>query len=409
MSFLPSARLAEARSINSREKRLILACLGIVALVAVVVAMLAPREDDDDPTPSSFSSTSHGAKAAYLTLAEAGYRIERSDRPLRELAAEADAHTVLILAEPWTVDPEAQNAVKTILDRGGRILAAGVNGAALLPGNEAERNPGFSANNYDCAAQPEGFDALAGAGTPHIHPVARWMTVQPNQRAEYYCDGSAVVVTYPAGRGTAVWWASSMPLENASIGRDGDLSLLLASVGPGEQARVVWDESLHQSPPGLWSYAEGTPAHLLWMQLVLVAVLLILSFSRRSGPMVPDPVVRRDQSLEFVSSLGALYDKAGASAAAVRAASDRLRLSLGRTLRRGDVEELVSVANARAGRSLEGLRQTLTECDAAENAPTGSLSPAYALRLVHKLWAYERETRNTHLQLQIILPRKNTK
>lgn len=408
MSFIPSARLAEARSISSREKRLVTTCLGMVVLVAVLVAILAPREDNDDLTPSSYASTSHGTKAAYLALADAGYRIERWERPLPDLTAETDAHTILILAEPWTVDAESQSAVKTILDRGGHVLATGVNGAALLPGSEGELNPSFFAN-HDCAAQPEGFDALAAAGTPHLRPIARWKTVQPNQRAEYYCDDLAAVVTYPVGRGTVVWWASSMPLENASIARDGDLSLLLASLGPIEQTRIVWDESLHQSAPGLWSYAEGTPAHLLWIQLAFVAILLVLSFSRRSGPLVPDPVVWRDQSLEFVSSLGALYDKACASEAAVKAASDSFHLSLGRTLRRGELEELVSVANARAGRSLEGLRETLTECDEAENAIAGSLSPARALRLVQKLWSYEREVRSAHLQLQLILPRKKTK
>ena len=408
MNFVPSAYLADARSISSRDKRLVFGCLAIVALVAVVVAVLAPREDDDDPTPSSYASSSHGAKAAYLSLAEAGYRIERWERPLRELAAETDAHTTLILAEPWRVDSETRSAVKAILDRGGRVLATGVNGAALLPEGEAQPDPGFSANS-DCVAQPEGFDMFASGGTPHLRPVTRWQTVQPNQRAQYYCGDSAVVVTYPVGQGTAVWWASSMPLENASIARDGDLALLLASLGRVDHTRIVWDESLHQSAPGLWSYAEGTPVHLLWIQLALITTLLVLSFSRRSGPLVPDPIVSRDRSLEFVSSLGALYDKADASEAAVKVASDRFRLSLGRTLKRGELEELVSVANARAGHSLDGLRETATECDEAENALTGSLPPARALRLVQKLWAYEQETRSTHLQIQPTLPRKKTK
>lgn len=409
MSSASVAHLAETSSVASRDKRIIFACLGIVAIMVVLVAVLAPREGDDDPTPSSYAATSHGAKAAYLALAEAGYRIERWERPLGELAAESDDHTVLILAEPWSSDSEARSAVKTILERGGRVLATGINGAALLPGGEAQANPGFTAR-YDCAAQPEGFDPLASSGTPHLYPFARWKTVQPNQRAEYYCNSSAVVVTYPVGRGTAVWWASSMPMENASIARDGDLALLLASIGANSQVRIVWDESLHQVPSaGLWSYANGTPLHLLWLQLALVAGFLIMSFSRRSGALVPDPVAQRDRPLEFASSLGALYEKADASQVAVKAAFDRFRLSLGRTLRRGDMEELVSIANARAGQSLDGLRETLIECNEAENAHTGELSSGRALRLVQKLWMYEHELRSTRVQLQPTLPRRKTK
>src|ERR1035441_2457733 len=87
-------------SLNPRDRRLMLACLIIVALAAGVVALFAPQEDDDNAVPSSFSSGTHGAEAAYRRLERSGYHVERWERPLSELAEQSDAHTVVILADP---------------------------------------------------------------------------------------------------------------------------------------------------------------------------------------------------------------------------------------------------------------------------------------------------------------------
>jgi hypothetical protein len=70
-------------------------------------------------------------------------------------------------------------------------------------------------------------------------------------------------------------------------------------------------------------------AYLLSARLILVAILLLLSNSHRSGPLLPDPFVARDVQLEFGHSLGALYEKAGATNTTVRVAYDRFRLMLG--------------------------------------------------------------------------------
>jgi hypothetical protein len=124
---------------------------------------------------------------------------------------------------------------------------------------------------------------------------------------QYTCRGNAVVVSFPASHGQVIWWADSQPLENGFVLKDGDLALLLASLG-AKGDRIVWDESLHNDEAGLWTYANGTPVHLLWAQLAVVALLLVLSFSRRSGPLRTVTVVALDAPLEFVYSLGAFFD-----------------------------------------------------------------------------------------------------
>jgi hypothetical protein len=381
-------------SLNRRDRHLLFVCLAMVAVLVVVVALIAPQEEDGDKTPSSFSSESHGAKAAYLTLAQSGYHLERWERPLDQLAAESDAHTVLILAEPnFEGTADAKQAIATILERGGRVLTTGLAGAASLPRSHAAPNP--QAIQGECKAQPEGFGPIADSGVISIRPSALWQMDLPEQRVQYTCHGNAVVVSYLAGKGTAIWWADSLPLENAGIARDGNLSLLLRSIGSSENARIIWDENLHEDSRGLWSYAEGTPVHLLWAQLILVAILLLLSNSRRSGPLLPDPFVTRDVQLEFVHSLGALYDKAGATNTAVRVAYDRFRLILGRhTGAPGTgssrTQEIVSLVNARLGHVSPNLQSDIQDCE--EVAYTAEpIPPRHALSLARSLWQYEDE------------------
>ena len=375
-------------SLSSRDRRLLFAFLIMVAVVLVVVAVLAPQQDDQDRTPSTFSSGSHGAEAAYLALEQSGYHIERWERPLTDLVPQVNAHTVVIFAEPnFNRAVRSRTVVQHILDRGGHVLVTGMAGGFLLPEDRAQAGSPVTGSLYpSCDAQPEGFGALADSGTVHMRASYEWRDPRPSQRVQYTCRGNAVVVSFPASHGKVIWWADSQPLENAFIANDGDLALLLASLGaPGN--RIVWDESLHNDEPGLWSYANGTPVHLLWAQLAVVALLLVLSFSRRSGPLLPDPVVARDAPLEFIYSLGALYDKAGATNTAVEIAYDRFRMTLGRGARAANAqqtEEMMGVAAARLGREGPELRETIKTCEELRYA-SAQVQPARALTLVRTL------------------------
>jgi hypothetical protein len=136
------------------------------------------------------------------------------------------------------------------------------------------------------------------------------------------CGQDAVVVRMAVGQGEAVWWSSASPLTNGELKTDADLRLLLLSVGDGRA--VLWDESLHENVPGLWDAARGLPMWWLIAQVVLLAVLLVLSFSRRNGPLRTPVMVPRSSPVEFASSMGDLYEKARATTAATDAARRRL-------------------------------------------------------------------------------------
>jgi len=105
--------------------------------------------------------------------------------------------------------------------------------------------------------------------------------------------------------------------------------------------------------------------------------------------------VARDAPLEFVYSLGALYDRAGATNTAVQIAYARFCLMLGLKRKRSGAEEtkeMMAVASSRLQRNEPKLRPTIEMCEEATYAQT-QMPPRQALELVHSLNRFEREIR----------------
>ena len=378
--------------LDAKDRRLLLVCAGIGLTLAILAGILMPNPNNDNPMPSSYLAGRYGARAAYETLLQSGYQIERWERPLSELAATAGPTTVVIFAEPFTRERSDIQAVRTILERGGRVLSTGFWGGAILPGgnSEAPRTFDFSA----CKLEADGFGALAGSGEVWMRPEATWKVGNPTQRVDYTCAGEPAVVEYKWDKGQVVWWASSTPLENASLARAQDLDLLLNSLGPREGHRFYWDESLHGEIRSEWSYAKGAPVTMLEFGLPMLGVLVVLSFSRRSGPVRELPAPARATPVEFLEALGSLYGKAGAASTAVAIAWERFRRhSLqvagieGERGSRMGAAELAATIRRRFGQADRSLEADLADCE--EAAWSENVEPREALRLVQRLREHE--------------------
>lgn len=293
----------------------------VMLVLIVAVSVLAPGSADDDPRPTTYNTGPQGAKAAFLMLHAIGRASSRWKRPIRELSRLDAAHTTLVLAAPVYAATERDaiaTAVQQFLERGGRVLTTGPSGALLLPGGRVTPATIFMPSS--CRTTP-GAGPLAAAGPVAIFDRGAWAG-KGNVETAHRCGQDAVVVRMKAGRGEAIWWSSASPLTNAELKTEADLRLLLLSVGEGRA--VVWDESLHEPAPGLWSGATGLPLRWLIAQLMLLAALLIVSFSRRNGPVRAPVMVPRSSPLEFAVSMGDLYEKARATTAATDAARRRL-------------------------------------------------------------------------------------
>jgi hypothetical protein len=377
-------------SLDKQDRRLLLWCLGGAGALSVAIGFLLPKaNNNDNPSPSSYLSGQHGALAAYETLLRANYPIERWERPLAELAATAGPDTVVIFAEPLTREPANLKAVRQILERGGRVLATGFWGAFILPGEAGDTPDEFTF--AACKLEPDGLDPLAGSGEVWMVPRSTWRVGNPAHRVDYTCAGQPAVVEFDWGKGHAVWWASSTPLENGTLARANDLDLLLNSLGPREGHRFYWDESLHGEIRSTWSYASGPAWNMLWMGLMVLGLLVVFSFSRRSGPVRALPAVARATPVEFLDALGSLYRNAGAASTAVAIALDRFRRHALRDCGlRGkplSANELAAAIRRRFPHAAPTLEADLLACE--EAALDDSVVPREALRLIQKLHSHE--------------------
>jgi hypothetical protein len=389
MRVLGAALKNPFSSLDRRDRRLLSLCLGLVLVMVVLLAIFAPAKNQDDPVPTSYGVGSHGAKAAYLTLGRLGYRVERWTDPLNKLADQADEHTTLILADPYIDDPETERAtIEAILQRGGHVLAAGGSSALILPHGAAA--PFVAMMAEECSATSAGFEPAAGAAKIRMRKLAYWKESLPSDYTDYDCEGRPVVVEYREGKGKVVWWADTLPLENRGITLDDNLELLLRSLGPASGQRIYWDESLHGATPSIWSYASGTPVHLAALQLLFAALLLLFSYSRRSGPLRADPVVSRASPVEFIRSLGGLFHKAHATNAAVEIANQHFRrllqsqFGISSTLSASDAARAVKLRMPKADATL------LTDMQTAEDAAAGEpIKELKALALIQALELHE--------------------
>ena len=192
---------------------------------------------------------------------------------------------------------------------------------------------------------------------------------------------------YNEGAGHVVWWAGSTPLENGSISRDGNLNLFLNALGAREGHRFYWDESLHGETTSQFFYARGAALNMLLSGLAVLGLLVVFSFSRRSGPVRDLPLPARASPIEFLEALGSLYAKAGASGTAVSLAYGQFRRKMGDLCGLNGMlmsaAELGDALRRRFPQAGEDLETDLAACE--ETGMNDKLIPKRALALVQAL------------------------
>ena len=203
---------------------------------------------------------------------------------------------------------------------------------------------------------------------------------------------------YPFGRGEVLWWASATPLTNAGLKETGNLDFFLACLGQsnaGDQNNeILWDEYIHGYRQTLAGSIAHSPVKWLFAQLFLLAAVIIATFSRRSGPTsVPTTEVRLSP-IEFVQTLGGLYERAGTASIVLDICYRRFRYWLTRRLGVAGNTSSEGLASAIRNRwdfsdgsfANDRLIATLRSCEAASSNPF--LQAPAALQLVQELDGY---------------------
>jgi hypothetical protein len=370
------------------DQRLLIGGGIALLLIVTATAYLSPPEDAPVFFPSSYSAASGGAKAAYLLLEEMGYNVERWSYSPQELPHPNRGDT-LVLANPFMGASQAErDAIIAWLEGGGRLLLTGSVGANFLPQRHLENaKADFFESRVYSAAAPSPLNR--GAQQVKLKAEAFWKSSEAPAVVAFGDDEHAAAVSFPYGAGEVIWWAGATPLTNAGLKDAGNLELLLNSLGAIAGQRILWDEYFHGERRSLASYVARTPLFWGLGQAALLMLLLMAGFSRRSGPvrsLAPEP---RLSPLEFVDSLGGLYQRARAGSAAVQVAHQRFRYLLIKRLglpSNASTRELTTAVRDRLGWKEPGLNQLLYRCESAARDP--ELRDDDALGMVQGLQHY---------------------
>jgi len=241
---------------------------------------------------------------------------------------------MLVLAGPESYpQAEEMSGIVRFLLRGGSVLIAGVRPSSFVPQASAKAEE-LRVGYAEC--QPVAPTRLTRGGPISQDGNLVWDSTKDAALVHFVVhskddnEDQPVVVSYALGLGRIIWWASALPLTNAGIRNRGNLDLLLNSVG--DSRRILWDEYYHEehetasahpaNPAQLWALAQAG----------FLGLLVILTFSRRSGPVVPLLRESRLSPLEFVETLGSVFHRAHGTQVALEIAFSRFQQVAARRL-----------------------------------------------------------------------------
>ncbi len=388
----------------SRKDRNVLLAAGLVFILLIITALLfSSNQQAQSENPSTYSSASGGAKAAYLLLTSGGYKVQRWEQPLSALPRAKGQ--ILVLAEPDEAPTrEERERLTNFVSEGGHVIATGLFAGTFLPENDSVPDP-LSGMTWKTASSVSPSRITRSAPQIVLAPRAYW---QPFSAAyPLYGDAShAFVVKYPYGRGEVLWWASATPLTNAGLKEPGNLEFFLACLGNesgGQANEILWDEYIHGYRQTLAASVAHSAVKWLVLQLALLGLAVVATFSRRSGPLSSPVNDLRLSPMEFVETLGGLYQRADAASTVVDVCYRRFRYWLTRRLGVAgniSIDELASVIqdrwgysrassstqSANAGFPADRFIATMKQCESAASDPF--LDGPMALHLVQELDDY---------------------
>jgi Domain of unknown function (DUF4350) len=371
----------------SKGDRKLMSIAGVALLLMIAIAaFFAKPVNSQRQLATTYSTASGGAKAAYLLLKESGYDLQRWEESPTELSTPLGK--TLILAEPSDSPTlEERVAIRHFVERGGKLIASGAHVGFYLPSDGVVPDP-LEGESWKQLSAKSPSSITRAAPQITLAPGAYWNST-PFAIPLYGNNDHNMVVKYQYGQGEVLWMASATPLTNAGVKLPGNLEFLLASFGQPKEQKILWDEYFHGYRNTLTSSVSHTPVKWMFLQFALLAIVIVLTYSRRSLPVcVPSKEVRLSP-LEFVRTLGALYEQADAASVAVDIYYQRFRYWLTRRLGLSagvPVKELETAIRERWNVQDPDLNAVLQSC---ESAPyhTG-MPPADALKLFQKLHDY---------------------
>lgn len=368
------------------DRKILLIAAGVFVVMLAATLFMAGGAGSDQEIPSAYSTASRGCKAAFLLLQESGYRVQTWERPLAELPP--GKGTTLVMAEPTGYPGhEEKETLTTFLKSGGRVIAAGRFVGFYLPEDEESPNP-LPGTSWVRVSALSPSRVTRAAPEISLSPRAYWRS-SASAIGLYGESDKPSVVTYKVGEGEVLWLADPTPLTNAGLKEPGNMEFLLSAIGNPDETRVLWDEYIHGFERSSMSSKSRHLVGWISLQLAAFAIAILATYSRRSGPMLIPEFEKRLSPLEFVRTLGSLYEHANAGSVAVEISYQRFRYLLTRRLGlsvTACVNDLDRAVREHGALNDIHFAETLTTCESYRY--DARIPQSTALKLVQSLCDY---------------------
>jgi hypothetical protein len=369
------------------DRKILLIAGGVFVAMLTVAFLLIRGTDSNQNVPSVYSTASGGCKAAFLLLKESGYQAQTWEQPLRDLP-EGKGTTIILLAPAAFPTDDDKKKLESFLRGGGRLIAAGQYAGFYLPLNHAVPDPLHGSTwTRVPALSPSPITHAAPAIT--LSSQSYWRST--SGAVDLYGDSDKpMVVEYKIGEGRVLWLAAATPFTNAGLKEEGNVEFFLTALDASSQTKILWDEYVHGHERAAATTKTNRILRWIALQLTVFSIAILCAYSRRSGPVWLPEAEKRHSPLEFVRTLGLMYEHAKAGDVAVEISCQRFRYLLTRRLGLAvncSVDELARAVHDRRAMPEKDFTSTLSECESYRYDTT--VPSATALRLVQALFDYE--------------------
>src|SRR5258708_5578395 len=197
-------------NLNQKDRKLFLGAGFIFVLLVATALVFSSADRGQAEYPSSYSSASGGAKAAYQLLSDTGYKVQRWERPLSDLPLGSTKTLTVVLAEPDEAPTrEERERLKTFISQGGQVIATGMFAGRFLPENESAPDI-LTGMTWKKATSLSPSHITRAAPQIVLAPRAYWQASTPAY--PLYGDGDhTLVVKYPFPRCEVLSWPPPPP------------------------------------------------------------------------------------------------------------------------------------------------------------------------------------------------------
>lgn len=261
-------------------------------------------------SPSSYSTSRRGAKAFYLLLEDLNFKVGRQKSSFDRIPDDA---RVLLMMDPDYLSKHDGNALKQWVKKGNTLIVS--LSKPLQRMNLLGVNVDRCYGSQNTAVRPRRGRYSSGVRIVFVDDIAT--SIQPkNGMSVILKDGGSIIAAEtPLGNGRVIFVGDPLIFANANIKRRDNVVLVTNLIygNAGRNDRVLFSEYISDPSSASLPPMLGIGGKLALFNLLLVALLVMISAGRRFGQIHPlaDTKEKR-RGWELIRAMAGLYQRAHA-------------------------------------------------------------------------------------------------